>query len=65
MVEKTAMKGWRTITVNILSTAVPFLMLTEWREVFPEAYLPFWMLFVALMNVWLRMITTTPVGRKG
>ena len=58
------MKGWRTITVNVLSTAVPFLMLTEWREVFPETWLPFWMLGVALLNVGLRTVTTGPVGRK-
>lgn len=58
------MKGWRTVAANVLSTAVPFLMLTEWREVVPESYLPFWMLFIALMNVSLRMVTTTPVGKK-
>ncbi len=58
------MKGWRTVAFNILSTAVPILSLTEWRDVLPEDWMPWWMLGVALANVWLRMITTGPVGTK-
>jgi len=57
------MKGWRTIAFNILSAIVPILALTEWHAVFPTAWLPYWMLIVALVNTYLRTITTTPIGR--
>lgn len=59
------MKGWRTIAFNVLSVTVPVVSLMEWRDIFPPAYLPAWMLFVALANVFLRMVTTTPVGKTG
>lgn len=58
------MKGWRTLAFNILSAAVPILSLTEWHDALPAGWLPFWMLFVAIANVVLRMITTSPVGQK-
>ena len=57
------MKGWRTITFNTISAIVPVVSLTEWHAVFPPDYLPYWLLFVALTNVYLRTVTTTPVGR--
>lgn len=58
------MKGWRTLAFNVLSIVVPVVSLMEWQDVVPPAYLPGWMLFVALANVGLRLITTTPVGSK-
>ena len=58
------MKGWRTIAFNILSTAVPLISLTEWNAVFPAEWLPYWLLVVAIANVYLRTITTTPIGRR-
>lgn len=58
------MKGWRTLAFNILTGIVPILSLTEWVDILPPDYVPYWMLGVAIANVWLRMITTTPVGRK-
>jgi len=58
------MKGWRTVAFNVLSTAVPLLSLTEWHSVIPEGWLNIWMLCVALANVYLRLITTGPVGTK-
>ncbi len=58
------MKGYRTLAFNILSTVVPIVSLTEWNEAIPAEYLPYWLLFVALVNILLRMVTTTPVGRK-
>ena len=57
-------KGWRTLVFNILSAAVPVVSLTEWWDVFPPSYLPYWMLAVAVANVVLRMMTTTPVGQR-
>jgi hypothetical protein len=57
------MKGYRTILANVLFAVVPVLSLTEWMSVIPASYLPYWMLFVAVANVLLRAITTTPVGQ--
>ena len=58
------MKGWRTIAFNILSTIIPIISLSEWNDVFPAEWLPYWLLVVAVANVYLRTITTTPIGRR-
>lgn len=58
------LKGWRTIAFNVLSTIFPIMSLTEWGAVLPDMWEPYWMLFVALGNTYLRTITTTPVGRS-
>jgi hypothetical protein len=57
-------KGWKTVTFNVLAAIVPILELTEIRGVVPEQYLPFYALAVAVGNVYLRSITTTPMGKK-
>jgi hypothetical protein len=58
-------KGWKTVTFNILATAVPLLELTELQGIVPEDYLPHYVLGVALANMVLRALTTTPMGIKG
>lgn len=58
------MKGYRTLLANTLAMTIPILEVTEWRDVLPEDWLPYYALGLALMNVALRMVTTTPVGRK-
>lgn len=58
------MKGWRTILFNAVSSIVPILSLTEWHGLIPAEWLPYWLLFVAVANLWLRVITTTPVGKS-
>jgi len=58
------MKGFRTITANILFAVVPVLELTEFRDVLPSEWLPWYTLSVVLANMALRVITTTPVGTK-
>ena len=58
------MKGYRTITFNVLSAVVPILTLTEFNAVVPQEYLPYWLLGVAVVNVYLRTITTTPMGAR-
>jgi hypothetical protein len=57
-------KGWKTVTFNVLATVVPLLELTEIKGIVPEEYLPFYALAVAMGNVYLRSITTTPMGKK-
>jgi len=58
------LKGWRTVLVNMLSTIIPVLALTEWRGVLPEDWLPFYALGLAIINLSLRAVTTTPVGKN-
>lgn len=58
------MKGYRTVGFNVVGAILPLLTLTEWNDVVPKDYLPYWILFVSLGNVYLRTITTTPIGRK-
>jgi hypothetical protein len=57
-------KGWKTVTFNVLAAIVPILELTEMKGIVPEEYLPFYALAVAMGNVYLRSITSTPVGKK-
>lgn len=58
------LKGYKTITFNLLAAVVPLMELTELKAVVPDDYMPVYLLVVALGNVWLRSITTTPVGKK-
>jgi hypothetical protein len=68
------LKGYRTIIVNALAGLVAALELLlpavlelvgmpEWRGVLPPGWLPYYALGLALANIWLRSITTTPLGK--
>lgn len=57
-------KGWKTVTFNVLAAIVPLLELTEMKGIVPEEYLPFYALAVAMGNVYLRSVTSTPMGKK-
>lgn len=55
------MKGWRTIATNLAVLAVAAVShFTELPEVSPAVVAT----IVALINVLLRFVTTTPVGDK-
>ena len=58
------MKGFRTLAFNAVAMALPIIELTEFRDVIPDNYLPWYALTVALANIWLRSVTTTPIGTK-
>jgi len=57
------MKGWRTLTVNAAAAVIPILELTEFSDVLPPHWLPWFVLGLAVANMGLRAITTTPLGR--
>lgn len=68
------LKGWRTVMFNVaagivaavevaLPVALPVLGMPEVHGVLPDGWLPWYVLVVALGNVWLRAVTDTPVGR--
>jgi len=58
------MKGYRTIIFNVLASLLPIMDLTEVHNLIPETWLPWYAIAVAIGNVYLRSITTTPVGTK-
>lgn len=64
------MKGYRTIIANAAVAALPvageilsFLDVFDWRSIAPE-YAGWFILVVGVLNIGLRFITTTPVGKK-
>lgn len=69
------LKGWRTVIVNTIAGAVaafevalPHLVdvlgTPELRGILPDGWLPYYALALTLLNIWLRSITTTPIGRR-
>ena len=58
------LKGWKTLIVNILLAVLPVLELTQWHDVLPVGFLPWYALAVALLNMGLRFATNSPVGRN-
>lgn len=58
------MKGWKTLIFNGLSVLVTIAELQEWTSIIPDQYLPYFTLGLALANMVLRMVTTTPVGKS-
>ncbi len=58
------LKGWRTVITNLLMSIMPVLELTEAIQVLPVGWQPWYALGVALVNMWLRSITTSPLGQK-
>ena len=57
-------KGYKTIIFNVLAAVIPIMELTELSAVIPSNYLPFYVLAIALGNMYLRTVTTTPVGKQ-
>jgi len=58
------LKGWRTWIANSLMAIMPILQLSEVTAVMPPAWLPWYALVIVLVNMWLRKITTSPLGKK-
>lgn len=58
------MKGFRTIIANALFMVLPVLEMSELVAVIPDEWLPWYALGMALANMVLRYITTTPVGQS-
>ena len=68
------LKGWWTVAFNIAAASqlaldaaqpliVAVLMLPQFQALIPEALLPYYGLFLAAVNIWLRSITDTPIGK--
>jgi hypothetical protein len=58
------LKGYRTVLVNTLLTVMPILEMTELLSVLPDGWQNWYAIAMAVINLWLRSITTTPMGKK-
>ena len=64
------MKGYRTVLVNLLQGGILTVFLTmDWQAAGLSEQHATWILGAlgvgnVIANVWLRAITTTPIGRK-
>ena len=57
------MKGWRTLAFNILAAIFALLETSDLTNLVPDQYLPGVIIGISVINVVLRVITTTPVGK--
>lgn len=55
-------KGFRTICVNVLLGIMPILEMNEIIDILPQNYEAPYAVLIALMNLYLRSVTTTPIG---
>ena len=59
------LKGWRTLFFSLLVATIGVAEATNWAELIPDGPAKGWVLLaIALTTAWLRVITTTPVGRS-
>ena len=58
------LKGYRTVLVNILMTIMPILEMSEVLDVMPDGWQSWYTILFAIINLWLRSITTTPMGKR-
>lgn len=71
----TRLRGWRTLILatalglaplwDVLKEALPILATDpNLPRLIPEAWMPAYSLAVTLVMIWMRLITTTPPGRR-
>ena len=59
------LKGWRTILFSLLVATVGVLEATNWADLIPDGPQKGWIiLLIGIATAWLRVITTTPVGKS-
>ncbi|MEW7008655.1 hypothetical protein [Lentilitoribacter sp. EG35] len=58
------LKGYRTVLVNAGLAAMPILEMSEVLDILPDHYEAPYAIFIAVINLYLRSITTTPLGAR-
>lgn len=58
------LKGFRTLVINIALAIMPILEMSEMLDVLPDGFEAAYAILIALVNLYLRSITTTPVGKS-
>jgi hypothetical protein len=57
-------KGWRTVGLNALIAVVGVLAATNWPDLIPPTYAGPIVAAIGFLNMYLRSITNTSVGKK-
>lgn len=58
------LKGYRTLLINGVLAAMPILEMSEILNVLPDGYEAPYAILIAIMNLCLRAVTTTPIGQN-
>lgn len=58
------LKGYRTVLINAGLALMPILEMSEVLNILPEGYEAPYAILIAIMNLYLRAITTTPIGLR-
>ena len=59
------LKGWRTLLFSLLLATLGVVEATDWASLIPDGPNKGWILLgIAIIVAWLRVITTTPVGKS-
>lgn len=58
------LKGWKTIIFNVVSAIFGVLELADFTDIVPTDYQGIVITAVSVVNIFLRMNTNTPIGRK-
>ena len=59
------LKGWRTMLFALLVATLGVLEATDWASIVPDGTNKgYWLLAISLAIAWLRLVTTTPIGRR-
>lgn len=56
------LKGFRTLIVNLCLAIMPILEMSEVIDILPSHYEAPYAIFIAIANLYLRSVTTTPLG---
>jgi hypothetical protein len=58
------LKGFRTLLVNLLLAIMPIMEMSEVFDILPDNFEAPYAIMIALVNLYLRSITTTPLGKS-
>lgn len=57
-------KGWKTVLFNVLSIIIPLTEASGLTEYMTNTQMVYYIIAVIAGNTFLRLMTTTPVGKK-
>ena len=57
-------KGWKTTLFGVLTGSIGLLETFDWASIVRDDLMPYWMLGIGVLIVYLRFRTTTAVGEK-
>lgn len=57
------LKGWRTVAANLLTIILSVLEMSRITDYLPSDQVLWFLVALAIGNIVLRLITSTPVGR--